>query len=112
MTWRAQGLRAWLVQRLSAVYMLVFLLFFAISLFLNNIENHAQWRSWITHPFNSVATFIFFAALLMHTWVGMRDVLIDYLQSFRIRFLALTLVAGLLLGMGVWLARILLSVQL
>ena len=109
MTWRAQGLRAWLAQRISAVYMLAFLLFLAASLFLMDIHSYHQWRSWMAHPFNSVTTFIFFVALLMHSWVGMRDVLIDYLHSFRLRIFTLTVLAGLLFGMGIWIARILLS---
>lgn len=111
MTWRAQGLRAWLMQRVTAFYMLSFMLYFVMNLALGKFHSYETWLAWIAYPVNSAIVFLFFAALLMHAWVGMRDVLIDYLHSFWLRFVSLILLAGTLLGIGVWVARILLLVK-
>ena len=43
----------------------------------------------------------------MHTWVGMRDVILDYVKPLAIRIFALTLLGLFLTGLGTWVIRIL-----
>lgn len=104
---RAQGLRAWLVQRLSAVYMVVYLIFFLLSLIAVTPHGYEEWRAFMTAPLMSAATLLLFLLLLAHAWVGMRDVVMDYVHPFQLRFTVLTLIAGGLIAMGMWLLRIL-----
>ena len=56
----------------------------------------------------SIFTFLFFTALLLHAWVGMRDVILDYLQPMRVRIPALAIVGFSFFGVDAWVARILL----
>ena len=59
-------------------------------------------------PGMRLALAVFFAALLAHMWVGLRDVLLDYAQPVRIRpYLLIGLAAGLC-GLAVWAGFILL----
>jgi succinate dehydrogenase / fumarate reductase membrane anchor subunit len=105
---QATGLAAWWVQRLSAAYMLLFVLF-ALSTFLIDPPNsHSEWRTVVGHPAVAGAVFSFFAALLMHMWVGVRDVLIDYARPEHLRRFLLSGVAVALLGLALWVIRILL----
>jgi len=101
------GLRAWLVQRVSAVYMFLFIVFFLVHLAVDPPRQYAAWHAWITSPAMSIATAAFFAALLAHAWVGLRDVLVDYVHAMAIRAALLGLVGLSLTGMGVWVVRIL-----
>ena len=55
----------------------------------------------------SIAAVAFFAALLAHAWVGLRDVLIDYVHATTIRVALLGSVGLGLTAMGVWVVRIL-----
>jgi succinate dehydrogenase hydrophobic membrane anchor protein len=64
------GLRAWLVQRASAVYMLFFLIFMLGHFLFAPFSSYLSWRNWVLSPAVSVAFSIFFAALLSHVWVG------------------------------------------
>jgi succinate dehydrogenase / fumarate reductase membrane anchor subunit len=57
---------------------------------------YAQWREWFSHPIVNVAAALFFVALSMHAWVGMRDVILDYLHKPVWRFTALLGVAFVL----------------
>ena len=59
----------------------------------------------------SLAFFVFFAALLGHMWVGLRDVLLDSGRSAGLRNVLLAAVAFSLLGLGIWLVWILLRLQ-
>lgn len=66
------GLRAWLVQRVTAVYMLLSLIFL-----LDRPTSYLAWHTWIVNPVVSIPAFVFCATLLTHMWVGLRDVILN-----------------------------------
>jgi succinate dehydrogenase / fumarate reductase membrane anchor subunit len=104
---RADGLRTWLLQRISAVYLAVFLVYALVYLWLNPQPDYAAWRAWIANPAVSIACAGFVLALLIHGWVGLRDVTLDYVHHLGLRLAVLTLIAFLLIGCGLWTVRIL-----
>jgi succinate dehydrogenase / fumarate reductase membrane anchor subunit len=101
------GLRAWLLQRISAVYLMGFSLYLLLHFLLNPPADHAAWLAWLNAPLVSTAWAMFFVALLLHAWVGIRDVIIDYVHSLAVRLLALSVLGGALIGTGFWLLRVL-----
>ena len=103
------GLRAWLVQRLSAVYMLLFIVFLLFHFLLDPPHSYQAWHGWISNPGVSIAACVFFAALLLHAWVGVRDVIMDYVHPLGFRVSMLALLGSGLLAIGVWVLRILLA---
>lgn len=100
---RAHGLKAWLAQRFSAVYMAAYLLFFLFRLSVRAPHGFPEWRGFMTSPLMSISTLLLFAFLLIHAWVGMRNVAMDYLHSFKVRLAVLSLIAAGLIAMGAWL---------
>ncbi len=96
---------------MSAVYMLLFVLFLLYSLALHPLHEFSSWHAWVARPGASVASLVFFAALLGHMWVGLRDVLLDYAKPAALRRGMLAAVALGLLGFGIWLLAILLRLQ-
>lgn len=106
------GMAAWLIQRLSAVYMALFMLIFAVALLLEPASDFAAWRGLLSQPLASISTTMFFLALLLHAWVGGRDVILDYAgQSPFIRLLLLSLLGGWLIAMAIWVVRIMIGVM-
>ena len=101
------GLPAWVVQRASAVYMLLFIVFFLVHFAVDPPQHYAGWHTWITSAAMSIATAGFFAALLAHAWVGLRDVLMDYVHVVTARVALLGLVGVGLAAAGLWVVRIL-----
>lgn len=101
------GLVPWLIQRLSAVFMLLFIGFVLAHFLVDPPGSYQAWRSWVGHPGVSVAMFLFFAALLAHAWVGLRDVTLDYVKPLAARVGVLALIALALIGAGTWIFRIL-----
>ena len=91
--------------------MLVFLVFVLVSFALHPPAGHAEWRDWVARPGVTLAFLLFFAALLGHLWVGLRDVLLDYAKPAGVRNTLLALVAFGLLGLGVWVLVILLRLH-
>ncbi|HEY8857440.1 MAG TPA: succinate dehydrogenase, hydrophobic membrane anchor protein [Rugosibacter sp.] len=101
------GLRAWLVQRVTAVYMLLFLVFLLVHFLLGRPTSYLAWHTWIVSPMVSITGFVFWAALLAHMWVGLRDVILDYVKPLAARVGALALLVLCLIGLGAWVIRIL-----
>ena len=103
---QASGLHAWVIQRISAIYLLLYFTYLFGSLVLAPPQDVGQWRLWVGAPLNSIALVLFFTAMLMHIWVGLRDVFIDYLHQPALRIAALILLGIGLLACGVWAVRI------
>jgi succinate dehydrogenase / fumarate reductase membrane anchor subunit len=101
------GLRDWLMQRLTAVVMAGYTLFLVVCLLARPARDYAAWREMFSETWFQVGTMLFFAALCYHAWVGMRDILMDYLRGTGIRLLAECAVGFALLFYLVWAASIL-----
>lgn len=102
-------MKAWLLQRLSAVYMAVFLVYFIAVLLFFSPHSYDEWQGWMRSTPMALATTLFFVALLAHAWVGMRDVFLDYLKPFPLRLVLLNLLALGLIIMALWVVRVLLT---
>ena len=75
-----QGLRPWIIQRISAVYIAVFIVYFTLSILSIDVMSATLWHGWVRSPVNSVSLGLFLLAILWHAWVGIRDVILDYFQ--------------------------------
>jgi len=102
MSWRASGLKAWAWQRLTAVYLLIYLLITLVCVAGNAPLTFSAWRAAFTSPLVSVTTALAIACLLIHAWVGVRDIIMDYLRPAALRITALGGLALFLSLMGLW----------
>lgn len=107
MSRRAHGLRAWLLQRFTAVYLLLFLAYLALHFGRTPVADYAAWRAWLADPLVNLATGLFALSLLIHAWVGIRDVIMDYVRHTGLRVALLAAVALTLAGCGLWVLRVL-----
>lgn len=87
------GLRAWALQRATALVALVFLLYFVLHLVIATPASQAEWRAWVLSRPMQLALALFFGAVALHAWVGMRDVILDYVKPLGLRLTALLLLA-------------------
>ena len=101
------GLRAWLVQRVSAVYMLLFITFLLVHFLIDPPRSYRAWHDWMLSRDVGVAASVFLLTLLVHAWVGIRDVVMDYVHPVAARVLVLAVVSLGLTGIGAWAIRIL-----
>ena len=93
------GLRDWLMQRLSAVVMVAYTALFAVAIIAARPIDYEAWRGLFSQGWMRIATLVFFLSLFLHAWVGMRDILMDYIKPTALR-LALELVVILALVGG------------
>lgn len=109
MSLHAQGMRAWLLQRLTAIYIAIYSLSIIIWVIGNVPVNYVSWHALFSQPLLIIATVIFYLSILIHAWVGMRDIMVDYIKPSSVRFVLLTGLAFALIGMAIWLLLIVIS---
>ncbi len=76
------GLRDWLAQRVTGVLMALFTVIVLAQLLLTKGPiGYDLWAGIFAAQWMKVLTFSVIIALLYHVWVGMRDVLMDYITA-------------------------------
>ena len=104
------GLKDWLVQRVTAVLMVIYSLVLA-GIFLTHLPmDYHDWKALFAPQWFRVTTFMFLLALFWHAWIGMRDILMDYIKPTGIRLALQVLVVLALIAYSVWSMTILWSI--
>jgi succinate dehydrogenase membrane anchor subunit len=104
------GLTEWLWQRVSALYIGAFGIYVVVALACRPGLDFTGWKLWFASGAVRVAWAVFFLSLLVHAWIGMRSVFLDYAKPFSVRFIVSVLTALGLAALGVWAAGILIGV--
>ncbi|MBI3571732.1 MAG: succinate dehydrogenase, hydrophobic membrane anchor protein [Gammaproteobacteria bacterium] len=103
------GMMQWLWQRVTAIYTAGFVVYVIVHLSLSPIRDHAAWTAWFAIGYVRLAWAIFILSILVHAWIGMRSIYLDYLHPLWLRFSVSLFTALCLLALGLWAARILLA---
>lgn len=85
LTKKYPGMRLWLAQRLSALVMAVYLVLFALMLVLKQPGDFDAWVAMMSPWWWRICTLLFFVSLVMHAWLGIRDVFKDYIFNPGVR---------------------------
>jgi succinate dehydrogenase / fumarate reductase membrane anchor subunit len=80
-------MRDWLSQRVTAVLLALFtLLVLAQLVFSKGPIGYTQWSGIFSPQWMKSLTFVVILALLYHVWVGMRNIFMDYVKPYGVRF--------------------------
>lgn len=96
------GLREWKIQRITAIYMAIFSVWFIGYLVCHPGISFAEWHSFYSHQLVKVGTILFIASILYHAWIGMWTIFTDYVKSFVIRCALEFLMLLMLLACLAW----------
>ena len=109
MSARAGGIRPWVVQRLSAIFMVLSLVLFCFTLLFGGLSTANDWQVWFSMPLWNTVVIIFWLALFAHAWIGIRDVIMDYVSHDGVRFTVLAVFGFYLIAMAVWMLKIMIT---
>lgn len=99
------------MQRFTAVYIAGFVLFLVLRFGVSQGHlSYQAWRAWLGEPFVNFAAGLFVLSVMGHAWVGVRDVIMDYVRPSGVRVAALAVAALALLACAVWGLQVLVSV--
>ncbi|HTQ77073.1 MAG TPA: succinate dehydrogenase, hydrophobic membrane anchor protein [Burkholderiales bacterium] len=79
------GLRDWLAQRVTAAIMAVYTVIALVVLLSGVPITYSVWHDLFSQGWMRVATLLFAASLAWHAWVGVRDILMDYVKPDGLR---------------------------
>ncbi len=96
------GQRAWLLQRITAVYTGVYVVLALLLFVVAPPADYATWKALVGQPLVALLTALFAVVVLLHAWIGLRDVVMDYVHPLGARLTVLTLAGGGLILMGLW----------
>ena len=101
------GLRDWLAQRISAALMAVYALGVLILMLQRSPFTYEAWKALFAQGWMRIATLLFAASLAWHAWVGVRDILMDYVKHDGLRLALQVATVLLLAGYAGWAIEIL-----
>ncbi|MGJ8620525.1 MAG: succinate dehydrogenase, hydrophobic membrane anchor protein [Methylophilaceae bacterium] len=102
LTKRYPGMRVWLLQRITAVYMAAYLPFIVGYLLLEKPDGYAAWVAFNSPYWLRVLGCLFFLSVCLHAWVGVRDVFRDYVPNMAVRSYLQLFVEIVLLACLAW----------
>ena len=79
------GLGDWLAQRITALIMAAYSLAALFVLLREKPLTYGAWRELFAQGWVRVATLLFAVSLAWHAWVGVRDILMDYVKPDGLR---------------------------
>jgi succinate dehydrogenase / fumarate reductase membrane anchor subunit len=97
------GTGAWLMQRFTAVALAVLLPLLLVRLLAALPVDHEGWRALFAPVWTRVALLLTAAALSLHAWVGVRDILMDYVKPVAARLALYFAAIAVLAGSAAWL---------
>ena len=100
------GLRDWLSQRVTAALMALFTLAVIVQVLLPGEMGYDKWAGIFSRQWMKVLTFVVIVALLMHVWVGVRDILMDYVKSVGARLTLQVATIVWLVGCAGWAVQV------
>jgi len=104
------GLRDWMVQRVTALVILVFVLWVVGALLAAGRLDYDAWAGVFAPAPMKAITLLAVAAVAAHAWIGVRDIWMDYVKPVGLR---LALHVGTVLWLAyclVWATQILWSI--
>lgn len=101
------GLRDWLMQRVTALVMVVYTLLLVIILITQPSLQYSEWKALFSNQWMRFASLLFLISLYLHAWIGVRDILMDYVHPTGMRLALQILVILALLLYTLWSVQIL-----
>ena len=101
------GLRDWLAQRITAVVMALYSVMLAGYLLLQPHLDYDVWTRLFSGQPMRTFTLLFLLSVFYHAWIGIRDIMMDYVKPAGVRLAIHVLVILVSLLYAIWAVQIL-----
>ena len=96
------GWREWLAQRVTAVIMALFAIIIFGFFVIKSEISYQDWKSLFSSQLFRVLALLFLISVYYHAWIGVRDVLMDYIKPTAVRVTLQVLVILSLVSFTIW----------
>jgi len=101
------GLKDWILQRVTAVIMVIFTVVLLVAFLVSGDASYEGWSGLFANQLMKLLTFLALLSLFYHAWVGIRDIWMDYIKPVGVRLTLQVLTVLWLLGCTGYAAQIL-----
>jgi succinate dehydrogenase / fumarate reductase membrane anchor subunit len=101
------GWKDWLIQRVTAVIMVLFSIVILGFIVLKGSVSYADLKELFASNLFRVLALLFLLSVFYHAWIGIRDVLMDYIKPVGIRLTSEVAVVLFLVLCTIWSVSIL-----
>ncbi len=101
------GLRDWLVQRVTALVMAIYAVLIVAYLVMQSSFGYDTWAELFSGNIMRTFSLLFLLSLFYHAWIGVRDIVMDYVKPASIRLTIHVLVILALVVYTIWSVQIL-----
>ena len=101
------GMRDWLSQRVTAALMALFTVVVLVQVLLPGPMGYDKWAGIFASQWMKVLTFVVIVSLLVHAWVGVRDIWMDYVKPVGLRLVLQVATLVWLVGCAGWALQVL-----
>lgn len=96
------GLRDWLIQRYTAVYLVLFTIFLFVFFIRHPDLAFDDWQGLFSHFSMQIGTLFALICIVFHAWIGLWTILTDYIKPVFLRYFLQGIILLALFGYVVW----------
>lgn len=96
------GIHDWLLVRASAILITLYIIYLLGFIVMTDTLTYDVWRSFFASSFTKVFTLLTLFSILVHGWIGMWQVLTDYVKALAPRLLLQLVIVVALLSYAVY----------
>jgi succinate dehydrogenase / fumarate reductase membrane anchor subunit len=101
------GLRDWLIQRITAVLMAVYIVALVGYLLMQPYLDYDVWTALFSNQVVRTFSLLLLLGVFYHAWIGIRDIVMDYVKPAGVRLMIHVLVILTLILYAIWSVQIL-----
>ena len=101
------GLREWLIQRITAVLMALYSIVAGGYLLLQPRLDYDTWTQFLSGQLMRSLTLLFLLSVFYHAWIGVRNIVMDYVRPDGVRLVIEVVTILVLLLYAIWSVQIL-----
>lgn len=79
------GLKEWIIQRVTAIVMVVFTIVLLVDYCITGSASYEGWSGLFSGQVMKLLTLLAFISLFYHAWIGVRDIWMDYIKPVWLR---------------------------
>jgi len=93
LTKRYPGFRLWFLQRISGFIIAIFSVIFITRLYFFDTDSFQGWKNFFAPFWMQLLLLIAWICICFHGWIGVRNVIKDYIRYYYLRIFLLNLTA-------------------
>ena len=79
------GLKEWIIQRVTAIVMVVFTVALLVDYCFTGSATYEGWSALFSNQLMKLLTLLTLLSLFYHAWIGVRDIWMDYIKPVGVR---------------------------